>query len=243
MKSLKQTTTRRRTVAAVFAATMVLGGAGAATAAAATGSTGSATQATTSTTPSPNNNNYGNSSGSGSGSGNSGKQDSEAALLNSAKVDIKQATDTAMKSVSGTATSADLEGKQGKPTWEVEIHDAKGMQHEVVVDGTTGKVTSSKAQNDHDSDDAASEATAVKNAKTTLPQAVDAAYVKVPGKATSAELESHNGKATWQVDVNDSKGMEHEVTVDATTGKATAAKAESQERTGSGEENSSGNTH
>ncbi|MEW2624735.1 PepSY domain-containing protein [Streptomyces sp. NPDC048106] len=59
-----------------------------------------------------------------------------------------------------------------------------------------------------------------------LPKAVDAALAKVSGTATSADLEHNHGTPAWHIDVTDSKGKNHEVTVDATTGKVTATKTD-----------------
>ena len=49
-----------------------------------------------------------------------------------------------------TVTSVDLTG-QG--AWEVEVRDAKGVEHEVLVDPADGKVVSSAVDADDDSDD------------------------------------------------------------------------------------------
>ncbi|MEU6011268.1 PepSY domain-containing protein [Streptomyces sp. NPDC047453] len=52
---------------------------------------------------------------------------------------------------------------------------------------------------------------------------MDTALGKVPGTATSAELDGHrDGTAAWRVDVTDDQGAAHEVVVDARTGKVTA---------------------
>ncbi|MFI6358491.1 PepSY domain-containing protein [Streptomyces sp. NPDC050743] len=56
---------------------------------------------------------------------------------------------------------------------------------------------------------------------------MDAALAKVKGTATSAGLENDHDKTTaWHVDVTDTKGKDHEVTVDAANGKVTAAKTD-----------------
>ncbi|MER6026287.1 PepSY domain-containing protein [Streptomyces sp. NPDC001851] len=56
---------------------------------------------------------------------------------------------------------------------------------------------------------------------------MDAALTKVKGTATSADLENAHGKTTaWHIDVTDTKGHDHEATVDAANGKGTAAKTD-----------------
>ncbi|GHA65426.1 PepSY domain-containing protein [Streptomyces termitum] len=193
MKSIKQQKAagHRRTATAALAAALALGGAGAATAA------GMASAA----------------ADSGGGT--------HATMRANPEVDIKAAAATAMKTVSGTVTSVDLEGG-GKQSWKVDIIDAKGTEHQIAVDATSGKVTGNKVDQDNDADNK-DEAALAKSAKTTLPKAVDAARAKTAGTATSAELEKEHGKAVWDVDVSDAKGTEHEVTVDDATGRATAS--------------------
>ncbi|WP_336113927.1 PepSY domain-containing protein [Streptomyces sp. PTD9-10] len=209
---LRTLTSRRRTVAAVLAATVVHGGAGAATATAfADDSDHDDTQVAATNSPGHDHDDH----------------DNDATLIKNAKVDIKKAADTATNSVSDTVTAVDLEGSQGKPVWKVDVTDSQGTEHEVTVNATDGKVTATKADQDNDSDDRSGDAALAKSAKTDLAKAVDAALAKVKGTATSAGLESDHGKNTaWHVDVTDTKGKDHEVTVDAANGKVTAAKTD-----------------
>jgi uncharacterized membrane protein YkoI len=211
MNSLKRTlTSRRRTVAAVLAATVVLGGAGAATATAfADDSDHDDTQVAATEEPGTDHDDH----------------DDDSTLFKNTKVDIKQAADTATKSVAGTVTSVDLEGSQGKPVWNVDVTDSKGTEHEVTVNATDGKITATRTDRDDDSDNRSDDDALTKAAKTDLAKAVDAALAKVNGTATSAGLENHHSTTrAWHVDVTDAKGTEHEVTINATDGKVTAAK-------------------
>ncbi|MEU1819384.1 PepSY domain-containing protein [Streptomyces roseifaciens] len=127
-------TGRRRILAAVLAATALLGGAGAATAASLT-EDGGDTPAVSSI----------------------GADEREhRALVKSAKVDVKQAADAALKSVSGTVVSAELDDDHGRTTWDVEIIDGKGTEHDVTVDAASGKVTANTVDtpdNDRDGHD------------------------------------------------------------------------------------------
>ncbi|MFF4148489.1 PepSY domain-containing protein [Streptomyces sp. NPDC001698] len=214
MKALKRSLAgRRRTVAAVVAATVVLGGVGAASAIA------FADDDSTYTTVLPMASTH---DGDHDRSGTHDDFDHDGTLAASAKVGLKQAADAATKSLAGTVTEVELDGWQGKVVWKVDIIDAKGIEHEVIVNAADGKVTAGRADHDQDTDDSGDAALA-KSAKTGLGQAVDAALSKAPGTATSAELDDHHGKtAAWHVDVTDGQGTAHEVTVDAQTGKVTA---------------------
>ncbi|WP_051833653.1 PepSY domain-containing protein [Streptomyces sp. NRRL S-646] len=139
----------------------------------------------------------------------------------SSRTDLKQAADTARKSVAGTVTSVELEGQQGKAVWKVDIVTDEGVEHEVTVDAADGKLSGSTIDQD---DDRAGDDALAESARVDLGQAVDAALSKVPGTATSAELDDGNARtAAWHVDVADANGAGHEVTVDARSGKVTAA--------------------
>ncbi|MEU6009495.1 PepSY domain-containing protein [Streptomyces sp. NPDC047453] len=216
MKALKRSLAgRRRTVAAVVAATVVLGGVGAASAIA------FADDDSTYTTVVPMAGTH-DDDGDHHRSGTHDDFDHDGTLAASAKVGLKQAADAATKSVAGTVTEVELDGWQGKAVWKVDIVDAKGIEHEVIVNAADGKVTAGRADHDQDTDHSGDAALA-KSARTGLGQAVDAAFSKAPGTATSAELDDHHGKtAAWHVDVTDGQGTAHEVTVDAQTGKVTA---------------------
>ncbi|ADI10501.1 Propeptide PepSY amd peptidase M4 [Streptomyces bingchenggensis BCW-1] len=208
MNSLKRSLTgRRRTVAAVLAATVLLGGAGAATAVAFAddGSHDSSRDSTHAAV------------------GTTYEDRDDGTFATKTKIDLKQAADAAVASVAGKVTSVELEGHQGKAVWKVDVASAKGAEHEVTVNATSGRVTAHRT----DHDDADDEAALARSARTGLGQAVDAALKKIPGTATSAELDDDNGRsAAWHIDVTDAKGAEHEVTVDARSGKVTAVQAD-----------------
>ncbi|MFK4266257.1 PepSY domain-containing protein [Streptomyces milbemycinicus] len=212
MKSLKRSLTgRRRTVAAVLAATVLLGGAGAATAVAFAddGSHDSSRDNTHDSTH--------------AAAGTTYEDRDDGTFATKTKIDLKQAADAAVASVAGKVTSVELEGHQGKAVWKVDVATAKGAEHEVTMNATSGKVTAHRT----DHDDADDEAALARSARTGLGQAVDAALKKIPGTATSAELDDDNGRsAAWDIDVTDAKGAEHEVTVDARSGKVTAVQAD-----------------
>ncbi|MGO4418904.1 PepSY domain-containing protein [Streptomyces sp. MCAF7] len=221
MKSLKRSLTgRRRTVAAVLAATVVLGGAGAATAVAFAddGSHDSARDRTYDST-------Y-DSARAAAGTTYEDRDD-DGTPATKTKVGLKQAADAAVASVAGKVTSVELEGHHGKAVWKVDVVTAKGAEHEVTVNTTSGKVTANRTDHDDTGHDDTDEAALARSAKIGLGQAVDAALKKIPGTATSAELDDDNGRsAAWDIEVTDTKGAEHEVTVDARSGKVTAVRAD-----------------
>ncbi|MFF7189791.1 PepSY domain-containing protein [Streptomyces sp. NPDC008222] len=211
MNALKRPLTgRRRTMATVLAATVVLGGAGAATAVAfADEGDHDSSHAAAST-------HRGDQGGTTEDSADDG---SAAATATSTKTNLKQAADAAVKSVPGTVTAVELEAEHSKTIWKVDIRTDKGAGHEVTVNAADGTVTGNRADQGDDAP--------AKPAKTGLGQAVDAALNKVQGIATSAHLEADNGRsAAWHVEVTDAKGAEHEITVDAESGKVTAAQAD-----------------
>ncbi|MFI1289957.1 PepSY domain-containing protein [Streptomyces sp. NPDC020792] len=203
MKALKRSLAgRRRTVSAVVAATVVLGGAGAASAIALAGDDHGGAHATAGTT-----------SDTHDGSDHDGRL---------ARVGLKQAADAATTSVAGTVTEVEPDGRRGQPVWEVDIVDAEGIEHEVTVNAADGKVSAGRADRVGDTADP-DDAALAKSARTGLGQAVDTALDKVPGTATSAELDDHHDRTTaWHIDVTDDQGAAHEVVVDARTGKVTA---------------------
>lgn len=213
MKAFKRSLTgRRRTAAAVVAATVVLGGAGAASAIAFADDDSTYTTVGTMAGTHDDDDDH-------DRAGSHDDSDHDGTLAESAKVGLKQAADVATKSVAGTVTEVELDGWQGKAVWKVDIVNAKGAEHEVTVNAADGKVIAGRADRDEDADDHRDAALA----KTGLGQAVDTALNKVPGTATSAELDDDHGRtAAWHIDVTDDQGAAHEVTVDAQTGKVTA---------------------
>ncbi|MFJ6562536.1 PepSY domain-containing protein [Streptomyces sp. NPDC091412] len=206
MKALKRSLAgRRRTVSAVVAATVVLGGAGAVSALALAGDDHGGAHATAGAT-----------SDAHDGSDRDGR------LAGSVRVGLKEAADAATTSLAGTVTEVEPDGRRGQAVWEVDIVDAKGIEHEVTVNAADGKVIAGRADRVGDTADP-DDAALAKSARTGLGQAVDTALDKVPGTATSAELDDHHDRtAAWHIDVTDGQGAAHEVVVDARTGKVTA---------------------
>ncbi len=137
----------------------------------------------------------------------------------------EQAVDAAAKSVAGSVTEVELGGQHGTAVWKTDIIDAKGIEHEALVNATDGKATAGRADRAGDADDRGDAALA-KSPETGPGQAAATALDKAPGTATSAELDDDPGKTSaWHVDIVDGHGTEHEVTVDVQTGKVTTTHA------------------
>ncbi|MFF3392732.1 PepSY domain-containing protein [Streptomyces sp. NPDC002669] len=82
-------------------------------------------------------------------------------------------------------------------------------------------VTAPSPGNDHDED-----AALAKSAEVDIKRAAETAEKSVAGTVTAADLDGSPDKPVWKVDVTDSHGTEHEVTVNATDGKVTATRTD-----------------
>ncbi|MFB4307542.1 PepSY domain-containing protein [Actinomadura sp. GTD37] len=133
-------------------------------------------------------------------------------------VSIAQAADAALKAVPGTVAEIELDDEDGGTAWEVDVLAGNGDRRDVTVDSGTGKVLTNRAD-DRDGDDDDGDPAVLRKAKVTAPAAADAALKAVQGRVTSADFEHEHGKAVWEVGVTGRDGAEHEITVDAATGK------------------------
>lgn len=69
-------------------------------------------------------------------------------LESSCKISRKQAQDIAVARISGAITDVDLETKNGKPYWSIDIKPSKDVEREVHIDALSGAVLS--VENDDD---------------------------------------------------------------------------------------------
>ncbi|GAA0945246.1 PepSY domain-containing protein [Actinocorallia libanotica] len=132
---------------------------------------------------------------------------------------LEQAVARAQDAVKGTVGSVDLE--DGGTGWDLDVLAGDGTWHEVEIDAA-GKVTK-KAEKSDDAEDKAedkAEADALKAVKVSAVQAAAAATGSVAGTVTSVDL---TGQGAWEVEVRDSKGVEHEVLVDPADGKVVSS--------------------
>ncbi|MGI5439435.1 PepSY domain-containing protein [Streptomyces shenzhenensis] len=73
----------------------------------------------------------------------------EAAAVKSAGTDLGRALKAALAAVNGTVTSVEIDdAADGTAVWEIDVADAGGTAHEVVVDAATGRVTAARTD-DH----------------------------------------------------------------------------------------------
>ncbi|MEV4878852.1 PepSY domain-containing protein [Streptomyces cyaneofuscatus] len=145
------------------------------------------------------------------------------------RVTLDQAVAAALKSVPGTVTEADLDDddddNDGRTVWELDVYGSDKAWHDVTVDATNGKVLKTR---DDDNDDR--DRNAPRSSPVTLNQAADAALKTAPGSITSIDLDDDdddddNGRRgdvlRWDVDITGKDGKQHELKVDAKTGKVT----------------------
>lgn len=135
-------------------------------------------------------------------------------------ITMEQAKTAALKEVKGHVDDIDLERKQDKVYYEVEIEQDNG-EVDVQVDAKTGKVLAvlnkdKKDDDDDDRDDLNSSAAAV---KITSDQASSIASKNVSGgKVVKVELDRDDNRYIYEVELRTSNG-EADVDIDAVTGK------------------------
>ncbi|QWQ41078.1 PepSY domain-containing protein [Streptomyces sp. YPW6] len=144
-----------------------------------------------------------------------------------ARISLGQAVAAALKSVPGTVTEAELDDDDddhgGRTVWELDVRASGGKWHDVTVDAADGKVLKTRDDDNDDRDRHAPRSFAV-----TLDRAAAAALKTVPGTVTSIDLDDdddddgrRSGVPHWDVDVTGKDGKQHELHVDARTGKVT----------------------
>lgn len=103
----------------------------------------------------------------------------------------------------------------GKPFYEIEIKDSKGIEWEFMCDAKTGKITETESEVSKADDEAFK-----KNAKISEKEAVDIALKAHPGTVQEVEYEiEENGDASYEIDIVNDKGVETKVEVNAANGK------------------------
>ncbi|MFH9119038.1 PepSY domain-containing protein [Streptomyces globisporus] len=148
------------------------------------------------------------------------------AAAKNARISLDQAVAAALKSVPGTVTQAELDrdddDHDGRAMWELDVRGSDKKWHDVTVDAGNGKVLKTRDDDNDDRDDHAPRSSAV-----TLNDAAAAALKTAPGTITSIDLDDDddddNGSRSdvlrWDVDVAGKDGKQHELRVDAKTGK------------------------
>ncbi|MFE2055812.1 PepSY domain-containing protein [Streptomyces sp. NPDC059446] len=139
---------------------------------------------------------------------------------------VDDAVGAALKAVPGTVTEAELDDDDGSRTvWELDVYGSDKVWHDVTVDAADGTVLSDReggsASGADDRDRHAPRSAAV-----SLDAAVAAALAQQPGTVTSVDMDDDDddagrGPLHWDVDVAGKDGKEHELRVDAKSGKVT----------------------
>ncbi|TDD80216.1 PepSY domain-containing protein [Actinomadura rubrisoli] len=132
-------------------------------------------------------------------------------------VTAAQAANAALKAVPGAVEEVELDDDAGRAVWEIDVLARDGGWREVVVDSGTGRLLSDRADSPEEG-----HAAALRNAKVTASDAAGAALKAVPGEVTSVGFEPRPDKSVWEVDVTSKDGVEHEVTLDASTAQVRA---------------------
>jgi uncharacterized membrane protein YkoI len=103
----------------------------------------------------------------------------------------------------------------GKPFYEVEIKDSKGVEWEFMCNAKTGKITETESEVSSVDDEAFK-----KTAKVTEKEATDIALKAHPGNVQEVEFEiEENGDASYEIDIVNDKGVETKVEVNVANGK------------------------
>ncbi|WP_037854284.1 PepSY domain-containing protein [Streptomyces sp. NRRL S-340] len=112
----------------------------------------------------------------------------------------------------GTGT-ASPSPSAGAAEWETKVAAADGTVHRVDVDAATGKVSRKAVEPDQDAGDKRKVADRLKKVTRTPAQAVRTATGKTKGTVTGVDLDEHDNKLVWAVDVVTPKDW-HKTTYD-----------------------------
>ncbi|GJE67359.1 hypothetical protein LNAOJCKE_4590 [Methylorubrum aminovorans] len=132
--------------------------------------------------------------------GTTGHKEREHEGLQTAKVSLAQALDTAESKGPGRAIEADFGKEGGKPFYEVKLLGSDGKLTDHHIDATTGQVTKSDTH-PIESYFVRLKPSDVQNAPTTLKQAVATAEQKAGGKAAEAEVEREASSVQYKITV------------------------------------------
>ncbi|MFF9689218.1 PepSY domain-containing protein [Streptomyces sp. NPDC014623] len=145
----------------------------------------------------------------------------------SPRITVDEAVGAALKAVPGTVTGAELDDDDdsARTVWELDVHGSDKVWHDVDVDARSGKVLSDHEDDGNDDRDRH----APRSASVSLDAAVKAALGAQPGSVTAVDLDDDGddggdkgGAPRWDVDVTGKDGKDHELHVDAKSGKVTA---------------------
>jgi len=146
----------------------------------------------------------------------SGAKISDAVAIAKSKISLEQAIAIAQKTVKGDLISAEFDQNDYMAGGEYEIEFiTNGVEHEVKIDSSSGKVLKTK-QEKLDAEDLA-EYNAMKQAQITLTQAMQKATESINGKIIEAEFYFDNGIPAYEIEM--AKGMEiYKLMIDSMNG-------------------------
>ena len=151
----------------------------------------------------------------------SGAKTSDAVAIAQSKISLEQAVAIAQKNITGDLVSAEFDQNDYMAGGEYEIELINnGVEHEVKIDASSGKVLKSK-QEKIDQDDLA-EYNAMRQAQITLTQAMQKATQSVGGKITEAEFDFDNGIPAYEIEI--AKGMDiNKLIIDSMNGQVVSS--------------------
>ncbi len=126
---------------------------------------------------------------------------------------LEKCLNAAKQQQSGRFTKVEYLMSNGKPAYEFEVLDDKGVEHELMCDARTAEVYETETEVDSASDEQF-------KAKIDLETAINTVSKQYPGRVEEVEYEiEKNGMLTYEIDVVDNQGRETKVEVDAVSGK------------------------
>ena len=143
------------------------------------------------------------------------------AMTSNLQVSLEQAVVQASQAVAGQVIDIEVDDGDGAGVrYEAKVLTPAGERIEVWVDGQSGQAR----QHEHDGKAKRKDMDRAAQAKIDIQQAIAAATQHTPGKAVKAELDSHWGKTTYQVDVLQADYTVMEVKLDAADGSVIRSK-------------------
>ena len=142
------------------------------------------------------------------------KEDVQA--LNQAKVSLTQAIETAAKQGNGKAIDAEFEVKNGVGQYEIKVLGPDKLM-EYRLDANSGQITGSEEER-FEKYFTRMKPEDLRNARTSLVEAVGIAEQRLGGKAIEAEAEREGDHVQYEVKVAKPDGSTHEVEINAATG-------------------------
>ncbi|RMX04790.1 peptidase [Corticibacter populi] len=136
------------------------------------------------------------------------------ARLSSASLSLPQAIEKGLEAAPGKVIDIDLDRDDGVVRYELEIITAQQENIEVHVNAATGAIDQFK----NDGKASRKDLSRLEEARIDITQAIDAAVKNTPGTPFSAQLDSHWGKTSYEVDILQADGRIFEVKIDAADG-------------------------